>query len=65
VLVAIPAAGAVAGILGMFLVVPLVGVVATTWRTLVHVMGARARATDEAPGAGPGPAPEAPAAPIA
>jgi predicted PurR-regulated permease PerM len=39
VLVAIPAAGAVAGVLGMFFVVPALGVVATTWRTVVEVMG--------------------------
>lgn len=36
VLLAIPAGGAVAGILGMFLVVPFLGVVATTWRTIIH-----------------------------
>jgi putative heme transporter len=53
VLVAIPAAGAVAGILGMFLVVPLAGVVATTWRTVVRVMGARPQGADGEPGAGP------------
>ena len=39
VLVAIPAGAAVAGILGMFIVVPVIGVVATTWRTAVAVMG--------------------------
>jgi predicted PurR-regulated permease PerM len=36
VLLAIPAGGAIAGILGMFLVVPLLGVVATTWRAIIH-----------------------------
>jgi predicted PurR-regulated permease PerM len=36
VLLAIPAGGAVAGILGMFLVVPFLGVVAATWRTVLH-----------------------------
>jgi predicted PurR-regulated permease PerM len=55
VLLAIPAAGAVAGILGMFLVVPAIGVVAATWRTVVAVMSARrasapAAATDPPPG---------------
>jgi putative heme transporter len=41
VLVAIPAGGAVAGVLGMFLVVPAIGVVAATWRTALTVLGAR------------------------
>ncbi len=39
VLVAIPGGAAIAGILGMFLVVPALGVVAATWRTLLAVMG--------------------------
>jgi putative heme transporter len=39
VLVAIPAGSAVAGIAGMFLAVPAIGVVATTWRTLLSLMG--------------------------
>ena len=39
VLVAIPAGAALAGILGMFLIVPALGVVAATWRTLLAVMG--------------------------
>jgi predicted PurR-regulated permease PerM len=38
VLVSIPAASAVAGILGMFVVVPAIGVVAATWRTFLWVM---------------------------
>lgn len=50
VLVAIPAGSAVAGILGMFIVVPAIGVVATTWRTVIAVMGQRA-ATSIDPGA--------------
>jgi predicted PurR-regulated permease PerM len=40
VLVAIPAAGAIAGVVGMFLVVPAIGVVAATWRTVIAVMNA-------------------------
>jgi predicted PurR-regulated permease PerM len=36
VLLAIPAGGAVAGILGMFLVVPFLGVLAVTWRAIIH-----------------------------
>jgi predicted PurR-regulated permease PerM len=39
VLLAIPAGGALGGILGMFLIVPILGVVATTWRTVLVVMG--------------------------
>jgi predicted PurR-regulated permease PerM len=38
VLVAIPAGAALAGILGMFLIVPALGVVAATWRTVLAVM---------------------------
>ncbi|MFV2064837.1 MAG: AI-2E family transporter, partial [Chloroflexota bacterium] len=39
VLVAIPAASAVAGILGMFIVIPVIGVIAASWRTVLKVMG--------------------------
>jgi predicted PurR-regulated permease PerM len=38
VLVAIPAGNAVAGIIGMFLVVPFLGVIAATWRTALRVL---------------------------
>ena len=38
VLVAIPAGAAVAGILGMFLVVPILGVIAATWRLIVAAL---------------------------
>ena len=38
VLAAIPAGAAVAGIVGMFLVVPFLGVVAAVWRTVLRVM---------------------------
>jgi predicted PurR-regulated permease PerM len=37
VLLAIPAGSAIAGVIGMFLVVPFLGVVATTWRTVLHM----------------------------
>ena len=37
VLLAIPAGGQIAGIIGMFLVVPFLGVVATTWRLVLQV----------------------------
>jgi predicted PurR-regulated permease PerM len=39
VLLAIPAGGAVAGIAGMFLAVPFLAVVSSTWRTFLYVMG--------------------------
>ena len=39
VLLAIPAGAALAGIAGMFLVVPFIGVFATTWRTALLVLG--------------------------
>ncbi len=38
VLVAIPAGNAVAGVIGMFLVVPFLGVIATVWRTVLRVL---------------------------
>jgi predicted PurR-regulated permease PerM len=39
VLLAIPAGAAIAGMLGMFIVVPALGVVAATWRTVLAIMG--------------------------
>ena len=39
VLAAIPAGSAVAGILGMFLVVPALGVISETWRSVLKVLG--------------------------
>ncbi len=41
VLLAIPAGGAVAGVAGMFLAVPILAVIATTWRTFLYVLGDR------------------------
>ncbi len=41
VLVAIPAGAAIAGILGMFIIVPALGVVAVTWRTVLALMATR------------------------
>ncbi|HZW00989.1 MAG TPA: AI-2E family transporter, partial [Candidatus Deferrimicrobium sp.] len=38
VLLAIPAGAAIAGILGMFVIVPALGVVAVTWRTVLSLM---------------------------
>ena len=61
VLIAIPAGGALAGIIGMFLVVPFVGVVATTWRTVLRMFEDDGSSTELADG--PAPPPAAPAAP--
>ena len=38
VLLAIPAGAAIAGIAGMFLAVPILAVIATTWRTVLYVL---------------------------
>ncbi len=56
VLVAIPAGSAVAGIPGMFIVVPAIGVVAATWRTVLGVMGQREGKAEPVPSATPEPA---------
>jgi putative heme transporter len=50
VLMAIPAGSEVAGILGMFLAVPFLGVVAATWRTALAVFASHA---DPSPGVPP------------
>jgi putative heme transporter len=42
VLVGIPAGSAIAGVLGMFMVVPVLGIISATWRTVLDVMGSRA-----------------------
>ncbi len=69
VLMAIPAGGAIGGILGMFLVVPIVGIIATTWRTVLSVFddppaatGGASKEIDPAPAGGDAAAAEAPAA---
>jgi predicted PurR-regulated permease PerM len=70
VLLAIPAGSAIAGIAGMFLAVPVLGVIATTWRTVLRVFGtepadrAGEAAAGETGAAGPGGAAE-PAGPPA
>jgi predicted PurR-regulated permease PerM len=71
VLLAIPAGGQVAGIIGMFLVVPFLGVVATTWRLVLHLFDPESTVpapTDRAaapehtePARGPAPATGSPA----
>ena len=39
ILVATPAGGAIAGIVGMFLAVPLIGIVSAAWRPMLRVIG--------------------------
>jgi hypothetical protein len=39
VLLAIPAGSTIAGVFGMFIVVPLIGVVVATWRTVLFILG--------------------------
>ncbi len=60
VLAAIPAGAAVAGIVGMFLVVPFLGVVAATWRTVLRVMGTAPVEAVGTPGSGTDEVPEDP-----
>ena len=49
VLMAIPAGSEVAGILGMFLAVPFLGVIAATWRTVLQVFATQADASSGTP----------------
>ena len=51
VLVGIPAGSAIAGILGMFMVVPVLGIISATWRTVLDVMGSRATPSEPGPDA--------------
>jgi predicted PurR-regulated permease PerM len=60
VLAAIPAGGSVAGILGMFIVVPALGVVAVSWRTVLEVMASRGTSAEPIPA----PLPSPPSAPV-
>ena len=57
VLLAIPAGAAIAGIPGMFIAVPAIGVVAVAWRPVLSVLGMRG-GTDSHPGAVDEPATE-------
>jgi predicted PurR-regulated permease PerM len=62
VLLAIPAGGQLAGIVGMFLAVPVLGVVSATWRSVLQIMGDRPPAPaplTDAAATGP-PTPESP-----
>jgi predicted PurR-regulated permease PerM len=52
VLVAIPAGAAIAGVLGMFFVVPVLGVVVVTWRSALAIIGARPTAIAGPDGSG-------------
>ena len=48
VLVAIPAGSTLAGVLGMFLAVPVIGIVAVTWRSALRLLDPRAGGVDTA-----------------
>jgi predicted PurR-regulated permease PerM len=48
ILIAIPAGGELAGVIGMFLVVPFAGVVAATWRTILRVIDDKPPPTGDA-----------------
>lgn len=61
VLMSIPAGNEVAGILGMFLAVPFLGVVAATWRTALRAFATNPDDSPATPGPSPMPA-DAPAA---
>jgi predicted PurR-regulated permease PerM len=50
VLVGIPAGAAIAGVLGMFMIVPVLGIISATWRTVLDAMGAPVTDPDAAPG---------------
>jgi len=65
VLICIPAGGQLAGIMGMFLAVPILGIVAAVWRSVIAVMSDRAHAIALEGGAGPPRAPGPDDAPIA
>ena len=55
---AIPAGSEVAGILGMFLAVPFLGVIAATWRTVLQVFATQADASSGMTPPEPEPEPE-------
>jgi predicted PurR-regulated permease PerM len=63
VLVAIPAGSTLAGVLGMFLAVPVIGIVAVTWRSALRLLDpAGVVATEPATQPAANPARAAPAA---
>ena len=69
VLIAIPAGGQLAGIMGMFLAVPIMGIVAAIWRSLIAVMSDREHAmalvgAADPPSPQPGPPDPSPPEPI-
>ena len=66
ILLALPAGSAIAGVLGMVLVVPFIGIISETWRVVLHVFGPVATGTEPAggerpPGEAMATAPEGPA----
>ena len=53
ILLAVPAGSEIAGVLGMFLVVPFVGIVAAVWRPLFGLLRDGETVTESAPGPAP------------
>ncbi|MFL5689364.1 MAG: AI-2E family transporter [Chloroflexota bacterium] len=51
VLLAIPAGGQLAGVVGMFLAVPVLGVISASWRSILQVLGDRPPSPEVAPDA--------------
>ena len=60
VLLAIPAGGQLAGVVGMFLAVPVLGVISASWRSVLQVLGDRPPTSGDTtdPGSPDPPAPE-------
>ena len=63
VLLAIPAGGQLAGVVGMFLAVPVLGLIAASWRSVLQVLGDRPPTPSVAPGADPSDSPASVAQP--
>jgi predicted PurR-regulated permease PerM len=60
VLLAAPAGGAIGGILGMVMIVPILAIVSRTWRIVIHLFDPE----EAQPGPTPVPAPVSPAEPV-
>ena len=64
VLLAIPAGGAIAGIVGMVMVIPVLGIFTKTWRTVLHLFDAELGPAAPLPAGASAPPPARPAAPL-
>ena len=59
VLLAAPAGGAIGGILGMVMIVPIIAIISRTWRIVIHLFDPEDAATAPAPPTAAAPAPSA------